>query len=165
MIVHRLALGVMSTVTTPAYPALAQAVSAGDAAWANRAFGKIRLFAVVYGLAYLIGILLVGPWVVAKLYSPDFEPTQMHVLGFGLFFCLTAVEHGYYWYLVAFGREWLSAILMLCRGVGSVAACFLIARIWPGDAITLGLGIGVAVSTTWAMPYFSWRLARTLRAA
>jgi len=162
MNVHRLALGVMSTVTTPAYPALAQAVSAGDASWANRAFSKIRLFAIGYGACYLVGILLVGPWVVEKLYSPDFRPTQMHVLGFGIFFALTAVEHGYYWYLVAFGREWLSAILMLCRGIGSVLACFVISRLWPGDPITLGLGIGVALTTIWAMPFFSARLSHTL---
>jgi len=164
MNIHRLALGVMATVTTPAYPALAQAVAAGDSDWANRAFGKIRLFAIVYGAVFLLGMATVGPWVIEKLYSPDFRPTGMQALAFGLFFAATTIEHGYYWYLVAFAREWLSSLLMLARGVVCVAACWVICRIWPGDPIAFGLSIGLAATTLWAMPVTAWRLGRNLRA-
>lgn len=159
---HRLAIGVMGSVTTPAYPALAQAVAAGDSGWANRAFGKIRLFAIGFGVIYFALIATIGPALIEKLYSAEFKPQFTHVLGYGLFSALTAVEHAYYWYLVAFQREWLSAALMVSRGVACVIACWIISKTLPGSYIPFGLAIGVLATTLWAMPFAASRLKRNL---
>ncbi|MEZ5299899.1 MAG: hypothetical protein R3F11_04405 [Verrucomicrobiales bacterium] len=127
-------LGVVMMVTTPTWPAVADAKARGDAGWIRSAAKRVLGFSLAWGLAAWAGLSLLGPWLVPIWLKGEVVISRVDLVAFGAFF----VAHA-----------WAHANHMLLIGMGKVRAsmnfCILLAlaMLVPGTLGMLWLGCPV----------------------
>jgi O-antigen/teichoic acid export membrane protein len=74
--------GFIMMLSTPTWPAVAEALARRDSEWARRAAKKLYLYGVVFALASAGGLTLLGPWLFRHWLGREFSD-----VGRGLFAC------------------------------------------------------------------------------
>ena len=100
-------LGFVMMLSTPTWPAVAEALARGDVPWARRAGKKLYLFGSAFALCAFAGLVVLGPWVFQVWLGKEFANTPR-----ALFAC-------YGFYFVAHVWRHLNHVMMI--GTGQVA--------------------------------------------
>ncbi|MES2660589.1 MAG: lipopolysaccharide biosynthesis protein [Verrucomicrobiota bacterium] len=80
-------LGFVVMLSTPTWPAVAEALARGDHAWARKAAKRLYLFGGGFAVCSAIGLTLVGPWVLPLWLGKEFAGTGRILLAcYGLYF-------------------------------------------------------------------------------
>lgn len=89
-----LQLGVVMMLSTPTWPAVAEALARGDVDWAKKAARKLYLFGAAIGICAFAGLVLLGPWVFSIWLGEDFAgvPRTMFAC-YGLYFVAHVWRH------------------------------------------------------------------------
>ena len=74
--------GFIMMLSTPTWPAVAEALARRDSAWARRAAKKLYLYGVGFALTSACGLALLGPWLFRHWLGREFSD-----MGHGLFVC------------------------------------------------------------------------------
>ncbi|MEO5913275.1 MAG: lipopolysaccharide biosynthesis protein [Luteolibacter sp.] len=83
-------LGFVVMLSTPTWPAVAEALSRGDHAWARQAAKRLYLFGGGFAVCSAIGLTLVGPWVLPFWLGKDFSSIDRLLLAC---YCLYFIAH------------------------------------------------------------------------
>lgn len=87
-------LGFVVMLSTPTWPAVAEALARNDHPWARKAAKRLYLFGAGFAVCSALGLLLVGPWVLPIWLGPDFSGISRVLLGcYGLYFIAHVWRH------------------------------------------------------------------------
>jgi O-antigen/teichoic acid export membrane protein len=87
-------LGFVVMLSTPTWPAVAEALSRGDRLWARNAAKRLYLFGSGFAVCSAIGLILVGPWVLRLWLGKDFSEIGRGLLAcYGLYFVAHVWRH------------------------------------------------------------------------
>ena len=87
-------LGFVVMLSTPTWPAVAEALARGDRPWARQAARRLYLYGSGFALCSALGLFLVGPWVLPIWLGKDFSSISRVLLGcYGLYFIAHVWRH------------------------------------------------------------------------
>ncbi|MEO5716803.1 MAG: hypothetical protein ABIT37_25210, partial [Luteolibacter sp.] len=87
-------LGFVVMLSTPTWPAVAEALARDDRPWARKAAKRLYLFGTGFAVCSALGLALVGPWVLPLWLGKDFTGIGRVLLGcYGLYFVAHVWRH------------------------------------------------------------------------
>lgn len=87
-------LGFVVMLSTPTWPAVAEALARGDKPWAARAARKLYLFGSGFALCSVGGMVLIGPWVLPLWLGHEFTGISRWLLAcYGIYFAAHVWRH------------------------------------------------------------------------
>lgn len=148
-----LQLGFVMMVSTPTWPAIAEAVARGDLAWAHAAAKRLLLFALAFGLAAAVGWTLLGPWILPLWLGPDFTDVGRPVFSaFGLYFFAHTWRHAHHMLMIGTGQVRKLARIQLAESL--ILATLLYPALHFGglSGMFALLGLGILLITGTQLP-------------
>lgn len=87
-------LGFVVMISTPTWPAVAEALARNDKAWAFNAAKRLYLYGTGFAVCSALGLVLVGPWVLPLWLGKEFSGINRILLGcYGLYFIAHVWRH------------------------------------------------------------------------
>lgn len=87
-------LGFVVMLSTPTWPAVAEALARGDHGWARKAAKRLYLFGGGFAVCSALGLTLVGPWVLPLWLGKEFAGTDRILLAcYGFYFIAHVWRH------------------------------------------------------------------------
>lgn len=142
----------LTLVTTPTWPAIANAVTRGDMAWVRRAYQRLQLGAFAYSglaaLAIVVGLeTLIGVWTGTR---PAENPT-LRVL-FAIFVVANGWAHVSAMTLVGLGALRFTAIVLVAEAVIVLVLQILLIPFAGVTGYVAALAIGALAFSGWILP-------------
>lgn len=148
-----LQLGFVMMVSTPTWPAVAEAMARGDLPWSRAAARKLVLFALAFGLAALGGWTLLGPWIFPHWLGPDFADVQRPVFAaFGFYFLAHTWRHAHHMLMIGTGQVRRLARIQLAESLALAALLYPALRFGGITAMFCILGAGILLITGTQLP-------------
>jgi len=83
-------LGFVVMLSTPTWPAMAEAIARDDKAWARNAARRLYLYGMAFAGFAVAGLLLLGPWIMPLWLGKDFQGISRLLIGC---YCLYFAAH------------------------------------------------------------------------
>jgi O-antigen/teichoic acid export membrane protein len=146
-------LGVVMMLSTPTWPAVAEALARGDVPWAKKAARKLYLFGSAFGVCAFIGLVLLGPWVFSVWLGKDFSDVPRLMFAcYGLYFIAHVWRHLNHALMFGTGQVGTLARVQLIESA-VVAAVAVVALKWGGIGPMLAaMGVTILAVTGIVLP-------------
>lgn len=151
-------LGVVMMLSTPTWPAVAEALARGDVSWAKNAARKLYLFGSAFALFAFAGLVLLGPWVFKVWLGKDFTDVPRSMFAcYGLYFIAHVWRHLNHAMMFGTGQVGRLARVQLAESV-LVAAVAVVALKWGGTGPMLAaMGVTILAITGVVLPRMAAR--------
>jgi len=153
-----LASAVVTTITTPLWPAFTDAIAHRDVQWIHRTFEKIRRALTVYSCAVAGTIMIAGQWIFGHLMHINTAGNVWLFIFFGAYFVANVWTHLYYVTLMGLDSLWKIAVVILAENALMLVLGILFV---PGLGAS-GMALAYLVASV-ALP--AWLLPRIMRRA
>ncbi|MES2441091.1 MAG: lipopolysaccharide biosynthesis protein [Verrucomicrobiota bacterium] len=155
-------LGFVVMLSTPTWPAVAEALARDDRAWARNAARRLYLLGSGFAICSAIGLFLVGPWVLPLWLGKDFSGISRALLGcYGLYFIAHVWRHLNHTLMIGTGQVGklvrIQLIESACVAILGAAAL----RFGGIEALLVTMGVIILCLTGTFLPR---RVARALKA-
>lgn len=141
-------LGFVLMVSTPTWPAVAEALARGDHAWAKRAARKLYLFGGCFALCAFGGLVLLGPWGFKVWLGKEFADTPRSLLAcYGLYFVAHVWRHLNHALMIGSGQVGKLARIQFVESA-LVAVVAVVALKWGGTEPMLAAMGAVILAVT-----------------
>ncbi len=155
-------LGFVMMVSTPTWPAVADALARGDREWAHRASRKLYLYGCCFALASATGMILVGPWGFRIWLGEEFAGVGRGVLGaYAFYFVAHVWRHLNHMLMIGTGQvARLARVQFVETPLLAVAAAL---ALWSGGmgAMLIAMGATIFLVTGWMLPIHVWKRLRS----
>lgn len=146
-------LGFVMMVSTPTWPAVAEALARGDREWAARAAKRLYRLGCGFALAAAVGWVSVGPWLISLWLGDEFARLPRSLMAaFGFYFMAHTWRHLNHVLMIGSGQVKSLARIQL-------AETSLVALLaWGGlhfggvAGMLTAMGVGIAMVTGWLLP-------------
>ena len=156
-----LQLGFVMMVSTPTWPAVAEAMARHDLAWARAATRKLVLFSIAFGSASLAGWTLLGPWIFPLWLGPDFADVERPVFAaFGFYFLAHTWRHAHHMLMIGTGQVRGLARIQLAESLALAALLYPALHFGGITAMFCVLGGGILLVTGTQLPGKVWQAIR-----
>ncbi len=156
-----MAIGVVSMICIPLWPALADSLSRGDAVWARGACRRLLTLCTAYGAVIGLALALFGKAIFRAWLGDALHPSDLYFVFLGIYLLLLVWEYVHYMMLVALRGVGLPSVLSVARAGISVALIFWLIRGGADYAAFAGLCLSTAAFTGIVFP---WLLHQSLAA-
>lgn len=146
-------LGFVMMLSTPTWPAVAEALARGDGAWARKAAGKLYLFGSSFAFCAFAGLVLLGPWGFSVWLGKDFAglPRGMFAC-YGFYFVAHVWRHLNHAMMIGTGQVGrLARIQFIESALVALAAWFALER-GGMELMLLVTGFLIFAVTGWTLP-------------
>ena len=146
-------LGFVMMLSTPTWPAVAEALARGDLPWARKAAKKLYLFGSAFGVCAFGGLVLLGPWVFSIWLGKDFANTPRTMFAcYGFYFVAHVWRHLNHSMMVGTGQVAKLARIQFIEST-LVALAAVAALHWGGIGPMLAAMATVIFAVTgWMLP-------------
>jgi hypothetical protein len=122
-----LAGGVISMVSTPLWPAIADSVAKGDRNWATQAYRRLLWSVMTLGLSTALLLGIRGEWIFHVWFKGQVSPARSLILAAGLYFVAFCWESVHFTILIGLHKITMASVLVWGRAVlGLVATVIFI---------------------------------------
>ncbi|TAE74138.1 MAG: hypothetical protein EAZ65_06280 [Verrucomicrobia bacterium] len=151
-------LGLVMMLSTPTWPAVAEALARGDLAWAKRAAGRLYRYGGAFGLCAFAGLVLLGPWFFRFWLGAEFSGLPRSTFaGYGFYFAAHVWRHLNHTMMIATGQVRFLARIQFAESV-LVAGVALLALKWGGmGSMFAAMATTILVVSGTILP---WRVMR-----
>jgi O-antigen/teichoic acid export membrane protein len=155
-------LGIVMALSTPTWPAVAEALARSDVPWARKAAKKLYLFGSAFAVCAFAGLVLLGPWVFSIWLGKDFASTPRTMFAcYGFYFVAHVWRHLNHTMMVGTGQVAKLARIQFIES-SLVAVAGFAALHWGGIGPMLAaMGTVIFAVTGWILPR---QVARRLKA-
>jgi O-antigen/teichoic acid export membrane protein len=150
-----LALGIVTMFALPLWPAIADSLARGEAAWARKAYRKLLVCAMLYALAVGAVLGLLGQAILRVWFGPGVAPSVTLMVTIGVYFVLDAWEYVHYMVLVGLKRIRIPSLLYAARSLLVVFLTPLLIERWRETGAAVALCVSVVLFTAWTLPYLT----------
>ncbi len=150
-------LGFVIMLSTPTWPAVAEALARGDREWARRASRKLCLFGLAVAAGAALGLVTLGPWVFRLWLGEEFGDTGRGILAcFALYFAAHVWRHLNHSLMIATGQVLrLARIQLVETAVLAVLAWLVLGHGGLGPML-VAMGLTILGITGWTLPRLVW---------
>ena len=155
-------LGFVVMLSTPTWPAVAEALARGDLAWARKAARRLYGFGSGFAICSALGLVIVGPWVLSLWLGGEFANIERPLLAcYGLYFVAHVWRHLNHALMIGTGQ--VSKLVGIQLFESAVVAVLGWAALHFGgvSALLATMGIVILALTGTVLPR---RVARVLKA-
>lgn len=125
-----LASGVLSMVTTPMWPAIADSIARGDREWARRAYGRLLGATLLFGTMVAVVFSTFGTRIFDVWFRGHIQPHWTLLTAAGLYFLASSWEVAHFMTLVGLNRIKTASTLMFLRSVVGTVAVLSMGPVW-----------------------------------
>lgn len=121
-----LASGVISMLSTPLWPAIADSIARGDRAWAERAYNRLLLAVMTFGFGTALALAFKGEWIFEIWFKGHINPAKNLILGAALYFVASCWESAHFSVLVGLHKISVASVLVFMRtvlGILAISVC------------------------------------------
>lgn len=155
-------LGFVIMLSTPTWPAVADALARGDADWARRASRKLYLYGSGIALASATGMIALGPWAFGLWLGDEFDSIpRLTLAAYSFYFVAHVWRHLNHMLMIGTGQVTrLARVQLVETPLLAAAAAF---ALWTGGlpAMLLAMGACIFLVTGWILPIHVWKRLRT----
>lgn len=146
-------LGFVMMLSTPTWPAVAEALARGDLIWARKAAKKLYLYGTAFGICSAIGLIVLGPWGLGVWLGDKFSGVERTVLvAYAFYFAAHVWRHLNHALMIGVGQvKRLARVQFLETGVLAVAAWFALNSGGVG-AMLVAMAVSIISITGWVLP-------------
>jgi O-antigen/teichoic acid export membrane protein len=155
-----LASAVVTTVTTPLWPAFADAIAHRDIAWIHRSFQRIRRALTVYSFAVAAVIITTGQWGFSHLMHIDTAGSLWLFVIFGVYFVANVWTHLYYVTLMGLDNLWKIALVILAENLLVLLFGVVMVPRWGASGMALAYLTASVILPAWLLPGMMQRAMR-----
>jgi O-antigen/teichoic acid export membrane protein len=112
-----LASGVISMLSTPLWPAIADSVARGDRDWAQRAYRRLLWSVMIFGLLTAFFLAARGDWLFHVWFKGQINPSQSLILAAALYFLASCWEVAHFTILVGLHKIAVASLLVFIRAL------------------------------------------------
>lgn len=155
-------LGFVVMLSTPTWPAVAEALARGDLPWARKAAKRLYGFGSGFAICSALGLVIVGPWVLSLWLGGEFANIERPLLAcYGLYFVAHVWRHLNHALMIGTGQ--VSKLVGIQLFESAVVAVLGWAALHFGgvSALLATMGIVILALTGTVLPR---RVARVLKA-
>lgn len=145
-------LGFVIMFTTPTWPSIVDAHARGDDTWIRRAAGRLRGFVVAYGAAGVLGLTLLGPFLLPLWMGPEFHAEWTLLLPFSIYYALASWGHTNHSLLVGVGLVKRSAVYALLEASVMLIPAYLGMKWFGLPGLFGGMAVTMGAVTGWIFP-------------
>lgn len=117
-----LASGVISMLSTPLWPAIADSIARGDRGWAERAYNRLLLAVMTFGFATALALTFKGELIFEIWFKGQINPARNLIVGAALYFVASCWESAHFSVLVGLHKISVASVLVFTRtAVGIIA--------------------------------------------
>lgn len=156
-------LGFVMMLSTPTWPAVAEALAKDDLPWARRSAKKLRAYGVGFALCAAAGLVALGPWALRVWLGDQFESVGRPVLAaFALYFAAHVWRHLNHSLMIGTGQVGRLARIQFVETAFVALAAWLALRAGGVTAMLLTMAAVILLTTGWTLPRL---VAKSLRGA
>jgi O-antigen/teichoic acid export membrane protein len=146
-------LGFVVMLSTPTWPAVADALARGDNPWARKAAKRLYLYGAGFAGCSALGLLLFGPWVLPIWLGKEFSSVGRVILGcYGLYFIAHVWRHLNHAMMIGTGQVGKLVRIQLIESA-LVATLGITALHFAGvEALLATMGIVILATTGTLLP-------------
>ncbi len=147
-----LAMGVVNVVTVPMWPSFADATARQDHDWALLAFRKLRMFSLVYSVAFGVLFGLLADHLMPILFGNRFHAVPWLTIATGLYLGCLAWEHIHYMALIGVGSVKAASRVMLARSLVALPMALVVVAPLGPAAVMFSLSAAIILVSGWLLP-------------
>lgn len=146
-------LGFVVMLSTPTWPAVAEALARGDLAWARGAGKRLYLYGGGFALCSALGLVTVGPWVLPIWLGKEFAHLDRLLLAcYGLYFIAHVWRHLNHAMMIGTGQVNKLVVIQLAESALIAALAWPVLK-WGGIPAMLGMmGLAILLLTGSILP-------------
>lgn len=150
-------LGFVVMLSTPTWPAVAEALARGDVAWARGAARRLYLFGNAFSAVSALGVVLVGPWAMGFWLGESFSGTDRGVLAcYALYFVAHVWRHLNHAMMIGTGQVKRLALIQIFETTVMTAVVWLSLRSGGLGVMLLAMTGTIVLTTGWMLPRKVW---------
>ena len=154
-------LGFVVMLSTPTWPAVAEALARGDQPWARQAAKRLYLYGGGFALCSALGLILVGPWVLPFWLGKEFPPfSRLLLAAYGLYFIAHVWRHLNHTLMIGTGQVGKLLRIQLIESAAGAGHGALALRSGGMPALFATMGLVILALTGTFLPR---QVARVLR--
>ncbi len=155
-------LGFVIMLSTPTWPAVADALARGDTDWARTASRKLYRYGVAFALMSAAGMVVLGPWGFRIWLGEEFSGVSRGLLAaYAIYFVAHVWRHLNHMLMIGTGQVTRLARVQLLETPLLAAAAAV--ALWGGGmpVMLLTMGATIFLVTGWVLPIHVWKRLRT----
>jgi O-antigen/teichoic acid export membrane protein len=154
-------LGFVVMLSTPTWPAVAEALARGDLPWARTAARRLYLFGSAFALCSALGLVALGPWVLPLWLGKEFSNIGRPLLAcYGLYFIAHVWRHLNHAMMIGTGQVSKLVGIQLFESTAVALLAWMALPLGGIPALLATMGIVILALTGTVLPK---RVARVLR--
>lgn len=154
-------LGFVVMLSTPTWPAVAEALARGDLPWARTAARRLYLFGSAFALCSALGLVALGPWVLPLWLGKDFSNIGRPLLAcYGLYFIAHVWRHLNHAMMIGTGQVSKLVGIQLFESAAVALLAWMALRLGGIPVMLATMGTVILALTGTVLPK---RVARALR--
>jgi O-antigen/teichoic acid export membrane protein len=154
-------LGFVVMLSTPTWPAVAEALARGDHPWARMAAKRLYLFGGGFAICSAVGLVLLGPWLLPLWLGKDFSNISRPLLAcYGLYFIAHVWRHLNHTLMIGAGQVSKLVGIQLFESTAVAVLGYVALKSGGIPALLATMGIVILALTGTFLPR---RVARALR--
>ncbi|MFT3990475.1 MAG: oligosaccharide flippase family protein [Luteolibacter sp.] len=150
-------LGFVVIISTPTWPAVAEALARVDMAWARRAAKRLYTYGSAFALCSAAGLTLLGPWVLTFWLGKEFSGISHGILAcYGAYFIAHVWRHLNHTMMIGTGRVRKLVGIQFFESVLLAGAAWFALKHGGIGGMLLAMAGVIALTTGWVLPRYVW---------
>jgi O-antigen/teichoic acid export membrane protein len=146
-------LGFVVMLSTPTWPAVAEALARGDLRWARNAARRLYLYGSGFAACSALGLVLLGPWMMGLWLGKAFEGTDRAILACYAFYFMAHVwRHLNHAMMIGTGQVKRLAAIQIGETLVMIGVVWLSLYYGSMPWMLLAMAVTIACGTGWILP-------------
>lgn len=146
-------LGFVVMLSTPTWPAVAEALARGDLAWARRAARRLYWFGLGFAILASAGLVILGPWALGVWLGDSFAGTERAVIAaYAAYFIMHVWRHLNHVLMIGTGQVKKLAVIQIFETVIMIAVVSISLLNGSLSLMLLGMAATILFGTGWILP-------------
>ena len=146
-------LGFVIMLSTPTWPAVAEALARKDIGWAKKAGKRLYIYGMGFAICSALGMTILGPWALGLWLGDQFAGTSHLAMGcYSLYFLAHVWRHLNHAMMVGTGQVRSLALIQLLESAVMLGVIWIALRSGSIEMMLLSMATTIFCLTGWILP-------------
>jgi O-antigen/teichoic acid export membrane protein len=151
-------LGFVVMLSTPTWPAVAEALAKGHLDWARKAARRLYVFGLGFAALSSLGLILIGPWALGVWLGKSFADTDRAVLGcYAAYFTMHVWRHLNHTMMIGTGQVKRLAVIQIFETLVMIAVVWVSLSMGSLNLMLVAMSVTILLGTGWILPKLVYR--------
>lgn len=152
-------LGFVVMLSTPTWPAVAEALARGDIAWARNAAKRLYFFGLAFAMISSVGLVIFGPWALGIWLGKSFGDTDRAVLAcYAGYFIMHVWRHLNHAMMIGTGQVKRLAVIQIFETIVMISVVSAALFMGSLNLMLIAMAATIVCGTGWILPKQVYRV-------